>query len=78
MHRYSLTNRNCYLHQQSLKLGLQVSDFEFQGFGVGGWGFGGLEVWGLGFEGCGFGVSGFVFRVRGSRFGVKGTLGFSV
>ena len=45
MHRYYLTNRNCYLHQQILKLGLQVSDFEFLGLGVLGLVVGGLEVW---------------------------------
>ena len=71
MHRYSLTNRNCYLHQQSLKLGLQVSDFEFQGFGVLGLMVRGLEVWRFGgwvsrVVVLGFQVSCSGFEVRGS------------
>ena len=48
MNRYSLNNRNCYLHQQSLKLGLHVSNFEFQGLGVLWLVVGGLEVWRFG------------------------------
>ena len=62
-----------------MNLGLKVSDFEFQGLGVLGLEVGGLDVWRFGgwvsrFVVCGFGVSGFVFRVRGTGFGVKCTL----